>query len=396
MELILNFFNELDIMDYAVVCVNILLIIFAPQVMRVLFSADNEEEKMRWRTLLLRGFNVLILVIYCYRYIYVPSEGGSYAVKALSIVVILYLAYLSINIAHYWIYRRFGRKWEFNGKTRIGETYQTRLFSLLANILVFIVTLVLVIQQLGFQSLLETSGALGIIGVMLALTQASWAPDIISGLIILNSDLFEEGDVIELDGGTNTLATVYKTKLFHTEVLNLSNNHRVMLKNAALRDHTIHNLSKFASPKGLRECLVFNIGYDTPSKKIKAMFADVFEAIKTEDLPVAVQHEYKLQVTATGDHAVSWGFFYYVTQVENILQVRRDVMEIALSQSITHNISLATPLTHMVGQMPENTDNPQERSHIPHEHKNGNADKPENKKKQSAQSEAPRTPKDKA
>jgi len=60
--------------------------------------------------------------------------------------------------------------------------------------------------------------------------------------------------------------------MFHTEILNLVNNHRVMLKNARLREFTIQNLSKFASAKGLREQLSFKIGYDISPEKVRKMF----------------------------------------------------------------------------------------------------------------------------
>ena len=62
----------------------------------------------------------------------------------------------------------------------------------------FVMGLIACVRILGFDSLLEAGGLLGVMGVFLALTQASWAPDIISGLVILNSRMVEEGDVLQL------------------------------------------------------------------------------------------------------------------------------------------------------------------------------------------------------
>ncbi len=341
-----DFIQSLESTDYLVLIVNLLLIVFAQPTMRFLFRASTAEAKLKWRVRLLRALNALILGVYGYRYMYLPAEGGSYAVKVLAIAVILYIAYLCSNICNFFIYRQYGRKREFNGNLMVGETYQTRLFTILANILIAIITLIAVIQELGFHSLLETGGVLGFIGVIVALTQGAWAPDVISGLIILNSDLFEEGDVIQLENGQKTLGTVFKTKVFHTEILNLVNNHRIMIKNALLREHTVHNLSKFASARGLRECLKFKIGYEVSATDVKAMFDNAYADMLVGCIPLAQQHGYEVKLLDTGDHALEWGFIYYVKEVDKLVAIRRDGREAILQASIKAGISLATPLTY--------------------------------------------------
>lgn len=341
-----DFLQSLDNIDFLVLAVNLILIVFAQPTMRFLFRASTAEAQLKWRVRLFRALNLLIVGVYGYRYMYLPDEGESFAVRLLAIAVTLYLAFLCSNICNFFIYRHYGRKREFNGTVMVGETYKTRLFTLLANILIIIITLIAVIQELGFQSLLETGGVLGFIGVMLALSQGSWAPDMISGLIILNSDLFEEGDVIELENGHKTLGVVYKTKLFHTEVLNLVNNHRIMIKNSLLREHTVHNLSKFASAKGLRECLSFKIGYAVKPVEVKALFEKAFADMLKQSIPLAAQHGYELKLLDTGDHALEWGFIYYVKEVDKLVTIRRDAREVILQASMDAGISLATPITH--------------------------------------------------
>jgi small-conductance mechanosensitive channel len=306
-----------------------------------------EDAKINRRVTLLRWMNLLILFVYGYRQWLAETEvDTNYTVQALTIIVGVYIAFAINNVLHYVIFRQYGKRRETPQGLTIGETYQTRLFGLISNLLVTTLTLIFIVRELGFQSLLETGGAIGVIGVVLALTQAAWAPDIISGLIILNSDLFEEGDVIELDNDTKTLATVFKTKLFHTEVLNLLNNHRIMFKNSKLRELTVHNLSKFASAKGLRENLTFKIGYDVTPFEVKAMFKEAFNAAVAANVPFAHQHEFDVKIINVGDHAIEWAFLYHVKQVEKIVTIRRELREIILDSSINRGISLATPITH--------------------------------------------------
>ncbi|EDY86708.1 transporter, MscS family [gamma proteobacterium HTCC5015] len=351
-DLLNQLLERLDWVDWLVLLVNALLFIFARPVLQFLFRNHQENAALPWRLSLLRGLNLLILGVYGYRYLYQQEEGDGIAIKALSIVVVVYLAYLSSHVIRFFIYRRYGRKREVNDRIEYGVTYQTRLFSIMANIFIGIICTVSIIQILGFESMLQAGGVLGVIGVMLGLTQAAWAPDIISGMIILNSDLFEEGDIVCLqEGGEPWYGRVYKTKLFHSEFLNLSSNNRMMVKNTKLRDMTVRNLSKFASARGLRECLKFNIGYEVTAKAVRSMLEDAYErAKKSGDVSLEENDTPEIRVLETGDHAVQWGFFYHIKSVDKILQIRRLLREVILETSREHDIQLATPMTHTIAK----------------------------------------------
>jgi len=184
-----------------------------------------------------------------------------------------------------------------------------------------------------------------VLGVFLALTQASWAPDVISGLIILNSDMFEEGDIVEIDG---IFGRVYRTKLFHTEIINLKNNHRIMLRNANMRDKTIHNLSKFATGMGLRECLEFNIGYDVAIADVRIMFEKAYEKASESDDCIETNPAPTAKILETGDHAITWGFLFHVKKVDQLVNIRRTLREFILEESKLSGISLATPITQTI------------------------------------------------
>ncbi|NOX42355.1 MAG: mechanosensitive ion channel family protein [Gammaproteobacteria bacterium] len=275
------------------------------------------------------------------------SKGLGYTVMA--IIVVLYLSYAGLHLLQYFIRRRYGKTREIEGVSQPIETYNSRLFSIFASAFVFIIAFVSIIRFLGFDSLLEVGGAVGIVGVFLALTQNTWAPDMFSGLIILNSSMVEVGDVIEFNDGDRTLGVVYKTKVFHTEILNLINNHRIMIKNARLREQTIHNLSKFASAKGLREQLHFKIDYAEDETNVRKMFQAAFEiATKIENTDIESQYPIEIGIVETGDHAVEWCVYYYTKNVKGIIATRQYFREEILKTSKQMNISLATPLRHLV------------------------------------------------
>ncbi len=344
-SLIENFIDSLTLLDYSVIAVNALLILFAHPILNRLSSNTATQKSHNLRVNLLRGLNFIILFVYGYVYLYKPAGGASGGIKILAILSVLYLSNVVNFILQTIIHKQYGKARELADRTIYVETYQTRLLSILSVVFISIIAIVSIVHLLGFNSLLEAGGVIGFIGVFLGLTQSSWAPDIISGLIILNSDMLEEGDIIETDGGI--LGRVYKTRLFHTEILNISNNHRIMIRNSHLRDKTIHNLSKFASAKGLRECLTFNIGYDTNETKIKDMFEDAFQRALDANIPMESNTHIEIKVIETGDHAVTWGVLYHIKNVDKILSIRRDFRELILKTSRKYSVDLATPITHL-------------------------------------------------
>jgi len=292
--------------------------------------------------------NVFVLLMVILNVVFLPLTDHSWFTKVLSALLIISGAYLGDSVVDIFLLRRFGKLKSSEGDERVyQETYRSRLTSLITTTVISISALIMVIRLFGFESLLEAGGVIGLLGVFLALTQGAWAPDLIGGLIILNSNLVEEGDVIELSGESGLLAVVFKTKLFHTELLNIPNNHRVMIPNAQLRSQTLHNLSKFASAKGLRESLSFKIGYDTPSSKIKGMFEEAFkEACEREQLPILSQYPLEIKVIDTGDYAVTWRVFYYTKEVKSLLGTRQRFLELIHERALTNGISLATPVLY--------------------------------------------------
>ena len=340
--LIQNLIYSLNPIDYLVLSVNLLLILFARPILLRFSSGSVSDNTLNVRINLLRGLNVVIVLVYAYQYLYLPTQGETKSVTILTILAIFYLTYSSNFLIQYLIDKNYGKQRKIGDKIIYIPTYQSRLLSILVTIFLTIVAIISVIQQLGFDSLLEAGGVIGFIGVFLGLTQASWAPDIISGLIILNSDMLEEGDILETDD--NILGRVHKTKMFHTEILNMTNNHRIMIRNEHLRNKTIHNLTRFSSGSGLRECLSFNIGYDADSDKVKEMLQNAFKEAIEKEVPLQSNPEPEIKVLDTGDYAVKWGALYHIKQVENIVSIRRDLREIILKYSKDYDISLSTPI----------------------------------------------------
>ena len=344
------FYYRLDVIDYFVVGINLLLMFYAKQIVLKIYGESVAEKSALQRVHILRALNLFIILSFGYYHLYSANTDNSVAIKLVSISLIIYFGYLFTYISSFFLRSKFGRTREVDGNKVSIETYNSRLLSLLVGIFIFVIVLLAIINILEFDSLLEAGGVIGFIGVFFALTQNAWAPDIISGLVILNSGMAEEGDVIELNDESGSIGVVFKTKMFHTEILNLVNNHRIMLKNTKLRELTIQNLSKFASARGLRENMYFKVGYKVALNEVKTMFEAAFEKIK-EDNDIPIEHQYPLEIgiVETGDHAVEWAIYYYTKDVKNLIKTRQNFREVVLVAANEHNISLATPLNYVLG-----------------------------------------------
>jgi len=348
--MIQNILSQLDSVAYILLTVNILLLVFAPQSLKLVYPDPSKVPTFSRKVMTFRALNLLIIVVYGYYIFYQNKEDQALAIKLVSVLAIVYLAYLLMHLIHLLILRQYGKIRKVEGKERQVPTHQTRLLSVFSSIFIAIIALISTIHFLGFNSLLEAGGVIGFIGVFLALTSSIWAPDIFHGIIILNSDMLSEGDVIELQssGDSAIIGVVYRTKMFHTVILNQVNNHRIMIRNSRLRDLTIHNLSKFASARGLREKITFKIGYDCKVSHIEKMFASAYEIAKADaDIPFEDQYDMELAIDDTGDHAVEWSFYYYTKEVDALISTRQKMVKTVYLASIEHNISLATPVTYV-------------------------------------------------
>jgi len=303
----------------------------------------NTDEGLVTRVSMMRILNFLIIVaVLANAYLLVENKVLPKVTQSL---IVIYFTVLFTQVINFFIRQRFGKKrTSSNNKVNVSDTYSSRGLSLFVATVMTLIAIVSCLRIMGFDSLLEAGGALGLIGLFLAMTQGSWAPDIISGLIILNSRLCEEGDVIQFNmDGQNTVASIFRTKLFHTECLDLANNHRLMVRNAKLRDYGIQNLSRFASAKGLRECLLFNIDYAHSKQEVSAMMRRAFESIDKSEGLREEQFAPEIMVHDTGDYAVTWAVYYYIKDVKQLLKTKQIFREYILAESIRSDISLATP-----------------------------------------------------
>lgn len=341
---------------YLLLPINLLLLVFAPAIVGYLAGENLENPGRDFRVNSLRLLNLLVALVLIVGLLSGNTLSANNPVlKLLLALMIVYFSILLTHFANNFIRKRYGRRVQTQDVERIADTYASRALSISVGVFISIVALISIIRLSGYENLLEAGGVIGFIGVFLALTQAAWAPDIIGGLVILNTRMFEERDVIKLNvEEREMIARVYRTRAFHTELLNLIDNHRVMIRNSKMRDYAVHNLSRFATARGLRESLLFNIGYNVEPAKVRAMFEVAFSrAAELSDMNFESQYEPEIRLQDAGDHAVAWSFHYYTKDADSIIPLRQAFREIILETCLQQGIDLSTPVTlsHSAGDV---------------------------------------------
>ncbi len=82
------------------------------------------------------------------------------------------------------------------GKVLHLDTYSSRLIGLILLVFIVLTTIYSLIKIWNADGMLETTGIFRVIAALLAYTSHIWAPDIISGLIILNTQILVDVDIV--------------------------------------------------------------------------------------------------------------------------------------------------------------------------------------------------------
>jgi len=343
-----------------VLILNLLLLVFSkPIVSRFKTRSENDVQ-----LLVFRGLNLLFLFFHLLDFVLVifHKDYQNLFGRLAWTLITVYIGLFLFSFFSYLSRKKFGIEKNFDEKISYIDTYNSRLVDLIALVAISIVSLYVIIDIWDFDSLLQTTGIFGIAAAFLALTNQIWAPDMFYGMVILNSKMLEDGDVIQF-GDDSDEYIINKVTFIYTILLDVRNNHRTLIKNSKLVDARIDNLSKKASTDGLRMKLSYKIGYpknDEPEsfkKQMDAMFEEANEkAIEDEEIKINENIPFEWYLHETGDYALEYHLFYYIDGLPNT-KVTRTVRGYLLktpnllnaevySASLKHNIDLSTPVLH--------------------------------------------------
>lgn len=354
-------FSSMELgVHFLVLVINLLLLLFSKPIVSLFKNRSDKDLEL----LLFRSLNLLFLFFHILDFVLIifhKDYQNTFSRMALMLVTI-YMGVFLFGLLSYLSRKKFGIEKKFEGAISYIDTYNSRLVDLIVLVLISVVSLYIIIDIWDFDSLLQTTGIFGIAAAFLALTNQIWAPDMFFGMVILNSKMLEDGDVIQFANDSDEYI-INKVTLIYTILLDVRNNHRTLIKNSKLVDARIDNLSKKASTDGLRMKLSYKIGYpdkeeiDDFKKQIKDMFLEVNEeAIKNEDIKINENIPFEWFLHETGDYALQYDLFYYIDALPNtkvtktvrsyLLKTPNLLNEQVYIASLKHDIDLSTPILH--------------------------------------------------
>lgn len=369
MDILQNILPDLTQGEWAghglVFLLNIALFILARPILNLIAPGQDNEAKIK----IFRALNVLVLLLHILDLILVkvtPNYHNYFINLGLSLMII-YAGMVAYSFLGTLAKRRFGRERTLDNKSVYSETYSTRLVNLILLAMIIISTIYALIMIWGANSLLETTGIFGILLGFLAFTSSVWAPDIISGLIILNSQSIEDGDVVVIDGHSNEYV-ISRVTLIYVILYDIRNNHRTLMRNSQFTSNRVDNLSRVASTNGVRQGLSYKIGYPHFTghsderaaqlaefkSNIDQLFTRAFESCKdNKDIKINESKPFEWAMTNAGDYALEYTLWIYLERIPNTKitsTLRRHLMgtiykvnEAVYTASIIENIDLSTP-----------------------------------------------------
>lgn len=234
----------------------------------------------------------------------------------------LFISFVTYEVSSYYSMYKLGIVTTTGeGKISVKETHNSRIMEILGSFIILIFTIVVLIKIWGFDSALETTGIFGIFIGLIAFTANIWAPDLIAGIILLNTNLINNGNVIGLEGKKYI---VFKFGFFETILLDLESNVRCTIKNGKLKDSVIYNYNKPASSTGIRETVTFKIGYNNEIdyndffKKVDSVCSKI-QPLFFEKMSATNEHRnLHWYITNNGDFAIEVTFIYFLHDLKDI------------------------------------------------------------------------------
>ena len=345
---------------------NISLFLLAAPILNLVESGRDSDAKLR----LFRFLNILVFLLHVVDLLILSanSEYENYFVKFALSLMAIYGALFFYSLCSYFSRKKFGLEKELDNTQVFLDTYSSRLVDIILLVIIVLSTILVLINMWGANSLLETTGIFGVIAAFLAFTSNIWAPDIISGLIILNTQILEDGDVVVVDGYPDEYI-ISKVTLIYVILYDVRNNHRTLIRNSSFTQRKIDNLSRLASTDGVRQALCYNISYpeldaeDEENRRaqlasfksrVERMFKNSFEqCCGQKDIKINEGRPFEWALTSAGDYALEYTLWIYLERIPNTRvtsTIRKHLMstvykvnEAVYSESAIAKVSLATP-----------------------------------------------------
>ena len=215
-------------------------------------------------------FFVAIALVIAVRFVELPARMSGLLDKLVALVVLLQGARWATGVIAFYVSRHIERR---RGTSDAANVWAARMLGFAANVAVWAVILVAVLDNLGFDVTTLVTG-LGIGGIAIALAVQNVLGDIFAALSIVLDKPFIVGDFIVVDGFSGTVEQI---GLKTTRLRSLSGE-QIIFANGELLKGRIRNYKRLYER---RNVILTDVALGTPTevvRRIPAMLREIVEA----------------------------------------------------------------------------------------------------------------------
>ena len=231
-EILIERLQNLNPIEYFTFTVNALVFIFSKQIARMHGEDDLAKTRLRLRTL--HSFNLVVFLAFIISIILLNSSYPDEQISQPSLCLLI--AYVIYNIADGLILKRYGEVISVMGSARTVETATSRTLELIVLGIILITSGITLINIWGITGILETTGAIGFLALLIFTTKDYWLNDFLSGILIISGNSAKRGDVISIPD-LNVLGIIMEIGGLQTRVRDLAQGHDIEIPNNAMLNH---------------------------------------------------------------------------------------------------------------------------------------------------------------
>lgn len=306
-----KYFNN-TVEEYLVAAGIILLTIIVIHVLKKIFlgrlKKRTEAGELTRHLFIVKSINRFLIPALYLGALYLALDSLSFGTKADKVIGTIYaiaVAWFGIRFSITLINYFFDKSFE---KLRgPDDSKKLRPLTALINFLVWIVGLLFLFDNLGFQVSAIVAG-LGISGIAVALAAQALLGDLFSYFVIFFDRPFEIGDFIVFEGNAGSIE---KIGIKTTRVRSLSGE-QLIVSNSKLTSTLVHNFKRME-----RRRVVFTLGvtYQTKAEQLKAIPEIVKGIINKQESTEFDRAHFQ----GYGDFSLNFEFVYYVLSSDYVV-----------------------------------------------------------------------------
>ena len=348
-----SLYNFLLSFNGFVVILSVFLIFISKSLIRFLDTTDlekkhisEEDEKQIQKKLhFFRVFNIFIFFVY-FISLWIELNFINNFSKILIISLILY-------IANAWCVKKillfYGDEVEISWEKYFKKWYKASFFSFLTQTTFSVIAFFLIVEILWIDNYLQLWWIIAWIIAFFGFTSAVWAPDVISGIIILHNDRIQIWNVVFIKE-LGLHAWVKRISLTEIKLVDLVYSHSILIRPSVFRNYTIENLSTgiIWKKSHFKRNIEIQISYENTQKQVEDLCNSAYENMlskinESEKKYFNLDAEITLDIKNFENDAVLYKLQYEITSPFYIVKAEQLFNSYLKLAQEKHKISFSTP-----------------------------------------------------